>query len=50
MYPAIGDDPMTGHAIFASGVDLWRTDIERFLARWVAGSPIEISRGVDSGD
>jgi len=28
---------MTGHGIFATGVDLWRSDIERFLARWVTG-------------
>lgn len=35
VYPAIGDEPMTGHGIFATGVDLWRADIERFLARWV---------------
>jgi len=37
VYPAIGDEPMTGHGIFATGVDLWRSDIERFLARWVTG-------------
>jgi len=37
VYPAIGDEPMTGHGIFATGVDLWRADIERFLARWVTG-------------
>ena len=35
VYPAIGDDPLTGHGIFATGLDLWRADVERFLARWV---------------
>ena len=37
VYPAIGDDPMTGHGIFATGADLWHSDIKQFLARWVTG-------------
>lgn len=35
---------MTGHGIFATGVDLWRTDIERFLTRWVTTRPAPMGR------
>jgi dienelactone hydrolase len=35
IYPPIGDRPGGGHGIFGTGVDLWRADIERFLARWL---------------
>jgi carboxymethylenebutenolidase len=36
IYPAIGTTPMEGHGIFGRGVEWWRTDVERFLKRWLS--------------
>jgi carboxymethylenebutenolidase len=33
VYPAIGEGQGGGHGIFGTGVELWRQDIESFLAR-----------------
>jgi carboxymethylenebutenolidase len=38
VYPPVGDGPGGGHGIFGTGVDLWRSDIEAFLTRWVGPS------------
>jgi len=38
VYPAIGNLPITGHNIFGNGVDLWRTDVERFLTHWMTAA------------
>jgi len=36
IYGAIGEHPGDGHGVFNKAVDLWRPDIERFLARWTS--------------
>jgi len=33
VYPSIGEGPGGGHGIFGTGVELWRQDVESFLAR-----------------
>ncbi len=38
IYPPIGDKPGGGHGMFGTGVELWRPDVEPFLARWVTTS------------
>lgn len=38
IYPAIGDGPGGGHGMFGTGVDLWRQDVESFLARSLTSS------------
>jgi len=35
IYPPLGTTPMEGHGIFGRGVEWWRTDVERFLKRWL---------------
>jgi dienelactone hydrolase len=35
IYGAIGENPGDGHGLFNKAVNLWRSDIERFLARWI---------------
>jgi dienelactone hydrolase len=36
IYGAIGENPGDGHGVFNKAVDLWRPDVERFLARWTS--------------
>jgi len=33
VYPPIGEGPGGGHGIFGTGVELWRRDVQSFLAR-----------------
>lgn len=35
VYPPIGEGPGGGHGMFGTGVELWRQDVESFLARSV---------------
>jgi carboxymethylenebutenolidase len=39
IYPPIGEGPGGGHGMFGTGVELWRRDVESFLARSVTTSP-----------
>jgi dienelactone hydrolase len=39
VYPPIGEGPGGGHGMFGTGVELWRRDVESFLARSVTISP-----------
>jgi dienelactone hydrolase len=39
IYPPIGEGPGGGHGIFGTGVELWRRDVESFLARSLTTSP-----------
>ena len=36
IYPPIGEGPGGGHGMFGTGVQLWRQDVESFLARSLA--------------
>lgn len=36
VYPPVGEGPGGGHGMFGTGVDLWRRDVESFLARSLA--------------
>ena len=35
IYQQLGTERGNGHGVFNKGVDLWSTDVRRFLARWV---------------
>ncbi len=39
IYPPIGESPGDGHGMFGTGVELWRRDVESFLARSMTTSP-----------